>query len=135
MDTMEVFVKLIESIKLEAESVNDQRFLETKRHNQIELKDLFGRILCVLSESGKTFKIEDLKQKAQFQTGVNSKFMKLIDKNDFTELDNSTELLFEHNKWYLKTPESYKEIEIYLSYIYPERKWEKSRSRSNTLFF
>ena len=122
MDTMDVFVKLIESIKLEAESISDQRFLESKHTNQIEIKDLFGRILCVLSESGKAFKIEDLKQKAQFQTGVNSKFMKLIDKNEFSELDNSVELMYENNKWYMKTPDSYKEIEIYLSYIYPDRK-------------
>lgn len=62
--------------------------------------------------------IEQLKEKAQFLTGVKSKLIKLMDKKESVELDNKIEITFENGKWYVKSNKNLNEIDLYLSYIY-----------------
>ena len=73
-----------------------------KRFN-IELKDLFGKTVCVIMDGATTMSIEQLKEKAQFLTGVKSKLIKLMDKKESVELDNKIEITFENGKWYVKS--------------------------------
>ena len=88
-----------------------------QRYN-IELKDLFGKTVCVIMDGATTMSIEQLKEKAQFLTGVKSKLIKLMDKKESVELDNKIEITFENGKWYVKSNKNLNEIDLYLSYIY-----------------
>lgn len=126
-DTMDVFSKLIESIKLETDSQIDEKFLsQAKKENRIEIKDIFGKAIFVISDWSECT-IKQIKEKAQFSTGVNSKHIKLMDRTSGKELEESVELMFNEGKWQLKADilnedVKPKDIDFYLSYIYPEKK-------------
>ena len=108
--------------------------------NQIEIKDLFGRVICVLNDASKTLTIKQLKENVQFLTGVNSKYIKLMDKIESIELEDSLELIYTNGKCCLKSSDNpnnkMKEIDIYLSYLFlnHNRKWNPNPKSLLTQF-